>query len=103
MPTQIALDKTDPSISEVIGMLTEGEPVTMTVTAIPGPTEDPVVMLDVTDIEIEEEGMMNGGEEKAPNTEIMPETQLREGGFDTGPVAPTKRNQPTQRPNQPHQ
>jgi hypothetical protein len=100
MPTQLALDKTDPAVADILGMLTEGEPISIMVTAIPGPTEDPVVVLDVTDIEMEE---MEYESKSTKRSDLMPETQLKEGGFDTGPVAPTKKNKPTQRPNQPHQ
>lgn len=100
MTTQIALDKADPAVAEVVGMLTEGEPISFMVTAIPGPTTEPVVVLEVTDITIED----TGNESKSTSrSDLMPETQLRDRGFDTGPVAPTKKQQPTQRPNQPHQ
>lgn len=90
MPTQIALDKADPAVNEIISMLSEGEPISLKVTGVPGPTGDPVVMIDVTDIEMEEE-MEDGEAETQTKEALMPETQLRDGGFDTGPTSQTKR------------
>ena len=99
MPTQIALDKADPAVADLVDMLSTGESITFEVTAIPVDTEEAVVLMDVTDINVE----VANEPERVPPSQLMPETQLKESGFDTGPVAPTKNRKPTQRPNQPHQ